>query len=283
MALATVTGYDVTAENYNQRPSTGIPALYITGSGGIPATAAMLSANPKCLRIDQSPVINSIDTTADYFDVENGAVTVAEIGNVIKEAITNYQHATRPGQRWPAVYCSRDDPQTGVTPVVNALNAAGLSNHSVGLIIADWNNDEAQATSEVANSIPGTNNPYPVVGRQYRNAGPYDLNVFSEEWVNTVSEPTQPTNTNVTVPNVVGKTAGDAHNLIMEAGLIPTAPKGQRATEIVSVTNPKSGATVGKGSSVEIITQGETHAIVVDDNLNVYQVTTFDYKTWTVD
>jgi hypothetical protein len=54
------------------------------------------------------------------------------------------------------------------------------------------------------------------------------------------------------VPDVVGRTAGDAHNLIVAAGLKPTAAPGQKATWNVTGTTPKGGTTVAYGSSVII-------------------------------
>jgi hypothetical protein len=185
--VPTTNGYDITALFYDQRPPSGWPAFYITGSATVQATEEMLTAYPQCLRIDQSPTITGIDTTADYFDVENMAITVAELPDIIADAILDYQEGVRPGQRWPAVYCSRDDPTYGVTPVCNALDNAGLGGAGVGLVIADWNNNYTQALNEVAASVPGPNNPFPVVGRQYQNAGPYDLDVFSLDWINTVA------------------------------------------------------------------------------------------------
>lgn len=54
------------------------------------------------------------------------------------------------------------------------------------------------------------------------------------------------------VPDVVGRTAGDAHNLIEAAGLKPVAAPGQKATWNVTGTSPKGGTTVAYGSSVTI-------------------------------
>lgn len=58
----------------------------------------------------------------------------------------------------------------------------------------------------------------------------------------------------VTVPNCVGMTAGNAHNTIVNAGLHPTAPAGQKAAQICKSTNPAAGKIVSPGSSVEILT-----------------------------
>lgn len=58
----------------------------------------------------------------------------------------------------------------------------------------------------------------------------------------------------VTVPNCAGMDAGAAHNAIVAAGLVPTAPAGQRAYELVASTTPAAGTAVMPGSSVQINT-----------------------------
>lgn len=178
--MDTVTGFDVTSIDYALRPPTGQIALYVTGSSAIVASSAMLAANPTAVRIDQSPVITAIDTTADAYDVENGAITIPELGTVIKDAWNNYNHAVRPGQRKPAVYASADN----ITPVVNALIAAGLGNSGTGLWVAHFGVSLADATAMVANA----SGPFPIIAFQYQNESDYDLDVYSIEWLNTVSK-----------------------------------------------------------------------------------------------
>lgn len=179
MAVATRPGIDVTHLFLSHVPNNGqIRALYITGSPDIIATAADLAANPGCLRIDQSPVNSPLDETADYIDFENGAATLDDLAPWSVSAWENWHKATRPGQRTPAIYASRDN----ITPIVNKLIADGVKDN-VGLVIADWNNDEVQAAREVSNA----SGPFPVVGRQYANVGLYDLDVFSVPWVANVS------------------------------------------------------------------------------------------------
>lgn len=60
----------------------------------------------------------------------------------------------------------------------------------------------------------------------------------------------------ITVPNLAGISAGEAHNRLVELGLHPTAPAGQTPNMKVSHTNPKAGTKVDKGSKVEILTRG---------------------------
>lgn len=74
----------------------------------------------------------------------------------------------------------------------------------------------------------------------------------------TPSQPNPPTtNANtVTVPNVAGQSAGVAHDLIVAAGLVPTAPSAQKPEMKASGTNPKAGTKVKSGSKVTIQTSG---------------------------
>ena len=70
----------------------------------------------------------------------------------------------------------------------------------------------------------------------------------------TAPSPTPSPSNTVTVPNVVGTDAGNAHNILVAAGLKPTAPPGQRSYEIVASTTPSAGSQVSPGSSVMINT-----------------------------
>lgn len=58
---------------------------------------------------------------------------------------------------------------------------------------------------------------------------------------------------NVTIPDLKGKSAGEAHNTLVSLGLVPTAAAGQEATDTVASTSPVAGTSVAGGSSVEII------------------------------
>jgi hypothetical protein len=64
------------------------------------------------------------------------------------------------------------------------------------------------------------------------------------------------TTTDVAVPVCIGLSAGQAHNAIVAAGLVPEAPKGQTSNMKVSYTNPSGGTQVPQGSKVTIETSG---------------------------
>lgn len=176
MTIATVQGYDATHANIGHLPK-GQAAGYITGSASVQWTDKDWEAHPGAVRIDQSPVITAADVRCDVVDLEAGAVTLAELAAVVKDAQAAYRAGLRPGQRWPAVYCDRSN----VSAVCNALAAGGVL--SCPLAVADWNNNPTAATAEVANA----SGPYPIVWRQYANDGTYDAGVFSADWLNTVS------------------------------------------------------------------------------------------------
>lgn len=57
---------------------------------------------------------------------------------------------------------------------------------------------------------------------------------------------------NATVPHVVGDTAGDAHNKIVAAGLVPTADPQQKPDWKVTSTSPAGGTSVAHGTRVLI-------------------------------
>ena len=77
-------------------------------------------------------------------------------------------------------------------------------------------------------------------------------------WVELDKSPIAPTTPpttpvgSVKVPNVIGKSAGGAHNAIVAAKLKPTGRAGQKPTEITTVTKPAQNTTVTSGSVVEI-------------------------------
>lgn len=60
----------------------------------------------------------------------------------------------------------------------------------------------------------------------------------------------------VKVPATKGKSAGEAHDLIVAVGLHPTAPKSQKPDMEVVATRPEAGKLVKSGSNVEIVTHG---------------------------
>jgi hypothetical protein len=201
MPVATQPGYDVTGVNLSHLPADGrVKALYVTGSGGVPATAAQLAKNPHCVRIDQSPVNTAIDELADVLDYENGAAGAAQLAPWAKAAAANFKAARRPGQRSPAIYMSRSN----VSAVVNSLIAGGVTS-GVGLWVADWNLDPVQAAAEVS---AGTG-PFPVIARQYSNKGGgglWDLDVWSTPWLENVSKaPAAPPGVNPPTTLLVGQ------------------------------------------------------------------------------
>lgn len=191
-----VPGFDVTGDNLHAAPApdSGLQAaLYVTGTGGVAATPSQLAMYPTCLRIAQWPAV-SVDeaSTPDYFDLENGAITTADLTALIPAAISAFNRVTRPGQRWPAVYCGDN---TSPTAVANTLNAAGLGSQGVGLVLVDWSLTESEAAAKLSYPASSTN-PYPVVGVQYANHGidgqPYDLDVYAQGWVDKVSTLSKP-------------------------------------------------------------------------------------------
>lgn len=175
---------DATHANIGHLPAGVLAAGYVTGSADIAWTAADWNAHLHAVRIDQSPVNTPADETADVLDFENGAATLADIVPWFKAALASYVKAARPGQRHPAIYAS----QSSLTAVANALVAGGVTDNGPGLWIANWNLTEATAVTDVMKA----SGPYPIIGVQFTNNGPYDTSVFSAAWLNAVSSPPAP-------------------------------------------------------------------------------------------
>lgn len=171
MAIQVV--YDVTGANFGHQPQ-GPLALYVTGSGGVPATPAQLNSHPEAVLIDQTPASGQWDARADVDDFERGAVDIGELAPRAKARQQSFATAARPGQRTPVVYMSASN----VTPVVNALIAGGVKS-GVGLWVANWNLTEPAAIAEVVNA----SGPFPIVAVQYHNAGLFDISVFDTSWL----------------------------------------------------------------------------------------------------
>lgn len=190
--------YDCTRANIGSAPA-GLLAGYTTGSSDIRWTAADWAAHPGAVRIDQDAAAS--DGTADVLDVEAGAATVSDVPGWSKMALANIRAKKRPGQRTPLIYMS----QVNVTPVANVLTGAGMANGSVGLFIANWNLAQWEAVAAVL----AASGPFPVCGLQFRNAGLFDVDVFSSAWLNA-RPATQPP------PAAAG--LGAPRNLTVQAG-----------------------------------------------------------------
>jgi hypothetical protein len=173
MTLATVEGYDVTAKNYTHRPVIGQPAFYITGTPDVMSTPLMRATYPSAILINQSSTDQNV--IADIYDVETGALTPAQVPNLIRSARVTRLGGN--GRRNPGVYVN----ESNKTAVVNELATAKLTN--VPLWVADY----SLTVEEAITLLQSSNGPYPIVGYQYNDAGAYDEDVWLESWVNAVS------------------------------------------------------------------------------------------------
>lgn len=179
--MSIVIGFDVMGANLGRVPAGAQLAGYSTGSGDVPWTAEEWAAHPGAVRICQDA--GASDVTADVLDVERGAATIADTAPWYKAAASSYAGAHRPGQRHPAVYAS----QSNVTPLVNALTAAGIKS-GPGLIIANWSLTETQAAADVLAAA----GPFPVVGVQFASNQFFDTDAWSSSWLSDVSAAVKP-------------------------------------------------------------------------------------------
>lgn len=174
-------GYDAIRAGIPFLPKAAqVYAGYSTGSGDVPWTEADFAAHGTelgpCLRICQDS--GASDPAADYADYENGTMPLARLPGWVREARESYRAGRRPGQRWPGIYQSASN----VTPVVNELTGAGITS-GVPLIVAEWSLTEPQAIQDVLDAA----GPFPVAGIQFTDHGPFDVNIFSLEWLRSQS------------------------------------------------------------------------------------------------
>ena len=183
MTVAIIDGADATGSNFTSLPEgLGIVAGYVTGSEGVAWSAEQWAAHPAAIRIDQSPVNTALDETADVLDYERGAATLDDIAPWSLAARAAWARAARPGQRHPAVYAS----ESNLTPVCDALAAARVT--GVGLFVADWTGSRDDAVA----MLEASSGPYPVIGVQYEDAGPFDRDAFLASWVDARSAKASP-------------------------------------------------------------------------------------------
>jgi hypothetical protein len=194
--IATTLVYDATTGNEPKLPH-GQVAGYDTGPG-VAWTDSQWAAHPGALHIDQDP--GDSDYTADYLDVEARAGTLDRCARWSQRARADFSAGKRSGQREPAVYTFKYN----ITNVVNALVSGGVKS-GVGLVVADWNLTQAEATA----LVEAASGPFPVIGVQFADAGLFDINVFATPYLQTVS----------TRPAPAGGGYGPPLNLRADGGL----------------------------------------------------------------
>lgn len=174
-------------------------AGYDTGIGAdIKWTVSDWALHPHAIHIDQDP--GASDFTSDVLDIEAGAANVGEAAGWFTKTLANYAEGVRPGQRYPACYAS----QASITPLANALTAGGITSKGPALIVANWNLADHTAVLDVVKA----SGPFPIVGVQNQNDGPFDTSFVSAAWFNTVSHapvttpPPPATEKGVLVPTV---------------------------------------------------------------------------------
>lgn len=179
LLIATIQAQDATHLNQAAIPQGVLAAGYDTGSPDILWTGSDYANHVKpfpAIHIDQDP--GASDFTADILDIEAGAAQIGpEEINWIQKSRESYLAGTRPGQRWPGIYCAMNTLGGAVTDLQNA----GISN--VGFWTAQPGNTLAFAQGRVATAV----GPYPCIGCQYQWLSTVDLDVFSLPWVMTVS------------------------------------------------------------------------------------------------
>lgn len=167
-------GADATTENVDKIPKGLLPVGYTTGAG-VAWSVQQFQERPNALRIVQD---FGSDVTADYIDMETGAATPEDCARWYPKALESYHAGRRPGQKHPGIYASMNN----ITPLVNHLISVGITSGPF-LIIAKWG--ISQASAEMLEAAAG--GPFPVVGMQIANDGPYDFDVYDTAWIMNAS------------------------------------------------------------------------------------------------
>ena len=187
---------------------------YTTGADGVAWTAQMWAEFPDAVRICQNP--GATDHTADVLDVESGAATLADCAPWAKAALASFNNGTRPGQRYPAIYCS----QSSLTAVANALVKGGVP--KLAFWVADWN-----GYPNAMKMLGASSGPFPVIGVQYADNGSYDSDVFLTSWLTNRSKKKVKNGTTVTPKAPPGQWDDAAAWTWQEASVIGTGLDGK--------------------------------------------------------
>jgi hypothetical protein len=116
--------------------------------------------------------------------------------------------------------------------------------------------DVASAIGRFLARLPLTTDQANIIQVCESEFGPPPVGNYSIIPQASTTPPGSGTPTPIAVPNTIGSSAGSAHNAIINAGLIPTAPHGQTPNMKVSRTDPPGGTQVAKGTHVAIFTHG---------------------------
>lgn len=173
-----IVGQDATHQFISHLPIGVQAAGYFTGSLDIRWTATDFTNHDKpypAIAIDQSP--NGDRPDADIWDVESGAGTVAGVADWITRARKNYANHVRPEQRWPGIYLSMNN----LDPAVKVLEKAGIQN------VGFWTAQPGLGLPAAINRVQTATGPYPCIGVQYTFGAFTDLDVWSLDWVKTMT------------------------------------------------------------------------------------------------
>lgn len=173
--MTLIWGWDATHNDLSGVPA-GQGAGYTTGTPDIQWTPADWQAHPGAARICQDA--RATDATADTLDVEQFAATPAEAPDWTSRAYASYAAGTRPGQRYPAVYCS-----LSAVPDVSLALRPPYAGPIPKLWVAHWGITMDDAAALIGTVIDGLT----VVGVQFADRGAYDADVWDAAWLETVS------------------------------------------------------------------------------------------------
>lgn len=184
-SIPVIDGYDATTQNESVLPTNVQAGGYDTGRNiaWTPEQYARHTHPYPAFHYDQDA--GASDYQSDMLDVEAQAATDAEIVRWLTNSRQSFIDVSRPGQRWPGIYCSLNNVASAVTILVQAK----LKN--VPFIVADYNISRAEAIRRVSVAI----GPYPAVGYQWSDrafGGRADNLILAVPWLTFVSRKTPP-------------------------------------------------------------------------------------------
>lgn len=170
------------------------------------------------------------------------------------------------GYGYPSGYSDYYGYGSAGAPTVYSTNAqwaqaveAGLTNLGYGAT------DVGAAVGRYLGDLSLTADQATIIQTAVAEYGPPPVGTFQIIQQSSSPGPTSTGTGTVKVPDCAGQTAGEAHNLIVAAGLVPTdASAGQQdASWKCTGTNPAAGTEVAQGSSVAILAEAPAAQVTV--------------------
>jgi hypothetical protein len=263
--LAIFTGVALVAYVYEKKKSSGSStATSTTAQQQLLAAEEAAAANAANVTSAQTPNYNyagngSRMRSSGVYSYAPAASTTAPVASTAGTTTTVTPTTTTPttpaGSPPPAV-STTPAPVASSNNTVSVPNCTGMDAGNAHNVLASAGlNPTAPPGQRAYEIVSGTS---PAAGSQVQPGSAVTIVTTAPANANLPVQATTGSKTagagQTVVPNCAGQTAGTAHNMIVSAGLVPTAASGQKATTICKSTSPAAGSVVKDGSKVTIQT-----------------------------